>query len=47
MLARFSMEADGDGPGAAMTLDLWPGGRRLSFGRIDFHGRWIDWQPPT
>ncbi|WP_126974626.1 DUF2332 domain-containing protein [Frigidibacter oleivorans] len=47
-LARFSMEADGQGPGAALRLTLWPGdgtGRDLRMGRADFHGRWIDWQP--
>lgn len=43
-IARFAMEADGTGPGAAMTLDLWPGGERIALGRVDFHGRWIDWQ---
>ena len=47
-LARFAMEGDGgDLPGAALTLDLWPEGRRMDFGRADFHGRWIDWQPPS
>lgn len=44
-LARFAMEADGRAPGAALTLDLWPEGRRVRLGRADFHGRWIDWQP--
>lgn len=43
-LAWFRMEADGRGPGAALTLDLWPGGHRLDAGRADFHGRWIDWR---
>lgn len=45
-LARFAMEADGEGPGAGMMLDLWPGGSRIALGRVDFHGRWIDWQAP-
>lgn len=45
-LARYAMEADGAGPGAAMTLDLWPDGERLDLGRIDFHGRWVDWRGP-
>ncbi|WP_284165057.1 DUF2332 family protein [Frigidibacter sp. SD6-1] len=44
-LARLSMEADGEGPGAGLTLDLWPGGERMVLGRVDFHGRWIDWAP--
>jgi hypothetical protein len=45
-LARFSVEADGQAPGAAMMLTLWPGGTRHALGRFDFHGRWIDWQAP-
>jgi hypothetical protein len=44
-IARFGMEADGNGSGAALTLTLWPGGRIIPFGRADFHGRWVDWQP--
>jgi hypothetical protein len=37
------MEAD-DRPGsAALTLRLWPGDHRLSMGRADFHGRWVEW----
>ncbi|MEM9207337.1 MAG: DUF2332 family protein, partial [Pseudomonadota bacterium] len=47
-LAWLRVEADGVGPGAAMTLDWWPGTdnheQRL-LGRADFHGRWIDWRP--
>jgi hypothetical protein len=39
------MEADDDGPGVGLTLRLWPGDRRLSLGRADFHGRWVDWRP--
>ena len=47
-LARLGMEADASGlPGAALYLDLWPGGQRIALGRIDFHGRWIDWQAPV
>lgn len=46
-LARLGMEADRSIlPGATVTLDLWPGPRRLSMGRVDFHGRWIDWCAP-
>lgn len=42
-LARLAMEHDGDRAGAALTLEIWPGGDRLSLGRVDFHARWIDW----
>lgn len=42
-LAWFSMENDGVGPGAALTLRLWPGDLTLNMGRADFHGRWITW----
>lgn len=45
-IARISMEADGQSPGAALTLTLWPGGDSIPLGRADFHGRWVDWQPP-
>lgn len=45
-VARLSMEADGQTPGAALTLTLWPGGETMRLGRADFHGRWIDWQAP-
>jgi hypothetical protein len=46
-LAWFGMETDGQSPGAAMTLHLWPPGETLALGRIDFHGRWIDWAGPV
>ena len=46
-LARLAMEADGTTPGAALTLTLWPGGRVIALGRVDFHGRWVDWRAPT
>ncbi|MEM1237299.1 MAG: DUF2332 family protein [Pseudomonadota bacterium] len=45
-LAWGQMEPDGTGPGAALTLRLWPGDIRIPLGRMDFHGRWIDWQAP-
>lgn len=46
-LARLAMEADATGePGAAVTLDLWPEGRRIPLGRADFHGRWLKWTAP-
>ena len=45
-LARLAMEADGGGPGAGLTLQLWDGAARSwRLGRADFHGRWIDWRP--
>jgi hypothetical protein len=43
-LAFVQMENDGGEKGAALTLRLWPGDQRLSLGRVDFHGRWVDWQ---
>ncbi|GGH58141.1 hypothetical protein GVY41_14925 [Frigidibacter albus] len=46
-LARFGMEADGAAPGAGLTLTLWPGGTPQPMDRFDFHGCWIDWQPPA
>jgi len=46
-LAWLAMEADGQTPGAALTLRLWPGGATHRLGRIDYHGRWIDWQAPA
>ncbi|AJE46054.1 DUF2332 domain-containing protein [Celeribacter indicus] len=45
-LARFAVEADGKTPGAGMVLTLWPGGEVIDCGRMDFHGRWIDWRAP-
>tara|TARA_R110002051_G_scaffold141578_1_gene214807 strand:- start:48978 stop:50021 length:1044 start_codon:yes stop_codon:yes gene_type:complete len=43
-LAWFGMEPDGRGPGAAMVLRLWPGNLTINLGRVDFHGRWVQWQ---
>jgi hypothetical protein len=45
-LAWLRMEADGQEPGAALDLRLWPGDRHIPLGRIDFHGRWVDWTAP-
>ncbi len=42
-LAWLRMEGDGGAPGAAITLTLWPEGREQVIGRVDFHGRWVDW----
>ena len=44
-IAWFGMEADGETPGAGMVLRLWPGNHRFDMGRVDFHGRWVDWRP--
>ncbi len=51
-LAWFTMEPDdqkpGDQkPGAALTMRLWPGNETLVFGRVDFHGRWVEWIAPA
>ena len=44
-VARLSMEADGQrGQGAAITVTLWPSRKVIPLARVDFHGRWIDWQ---
>lgn len=45
-LAWLSLEADGQDPGAAFTLRLWPGNHTVVLGRADFHGRWVDWKAP-
>ena len=42
-LAWFGMEQDGKAEGAALTLRLWPGDKTINLGRMDFHGRWINW----
>jgi hypothetical protein len=44
-LAHLAMEHDGTGPGAALTLTLWPGPSSWSLGRADFHGRSVAWDP--
>ncbi len=46
-LARLAMEADDHGRGARLTLQVWPDGEIIPLGRIDFHGRWVDWQAPA
>ena len=46
-LARLSMEGDDrKGEGAPIELTIWPGNHKLNLGRVDFHGRWIDWNAP-
>lgn len=42
-LAFVQMENDGGTHGAALTLRLWPGDLDLHLGRVDFHGRWMEW----
>lgn len=45
-LAHLGMEADDSPRGAGLVLRLWPGGAVLPLARVDFHGRWVDWQAP-
>lgn len=46
-LARLAMEGDGLDDGAANTLQIWPKGDVLAMGRVDFHGRWLNWVAPA
>lgn len=46
-LAHLAMENDGAEPGAALTLRLWPDAQTIPLGRVDFHGRWVDWCAPA
>ncbi|WP_300513329.1 DUF2332 family protein [Aliiroseovarius sp.] len=44
-VARLAMEADDrPGQGAAITVTLWPSRKVIALGRVDFHGRWLDWR---
>ncbi len=43
-LAHISMEADGTLQSAALKARLWPHGEDRELARVDFRGRWIDWQ---
>jgi hypothetical protein len=43
-LAWLRFEADGQKPGAVLTLTLWPTGEEIYLARADFHGRWVVWQ---
>jgi PTH1 family peptidyl-tRNA hydrolase len=46
-LARLSVEGDErKGEGAPIELTIWPGARSIKLGRVDFHGRWVDWNAP-
>ncbi|MEM6696210.1 MAG: DUF2332 family protein [Pseudomonadota bacterium] len=42
-LAWLRMEADDATPGAGLSVRLWPGDETIALGRVDFHGRWLDW----
>lgn len=42
-LAHLQMESDGQPEGAAVTLQIWPGGAKYELGRGDYHGRWVKW----
>jgi hypothetical protein len=42
-LAWLRLEDDGQRPGAALTLTMWPAGREQLIARADFHGRWVNW----
>lgn len=42
-LAWLAFEADGQDPGGALTLTLWPDGKTKHLARADYHGRWVDW----
>ena len=38
---------DRKGEGAPIELTIWPGARTIKLGRVDFHGRWVDWNTPN
>jgi hypothetical protein len=47
-IAWLRLEPDGNSPGGAIILTLWPGGKPRTIGRADFHGRWINlFETPT
>ncbi|TGD45271.1 DUF2332 family protein [Pseudotabrizicola sediminis] len=43
-LCWLGMEADAAGPGAAVTLRIWPGDIAVTLGRAGFHGEWVEWR---
>lgn len=43
-LAWLGFEADGQEPGGALTLTMWPDGETKTLARADYHGRWLDWK---
>jgi hypothetical protein len=42
-LAWLAIENDG-GNGASIRLRIWPGSFNRQLGRMDFHGRWVEWR---
>jgi hypothetical protein len=42
-IARVSMEADDTPDSACIQVTFWPGGKTQTLGRVDFHGRWVNW----
>ncbi len=42
-LAWLRVETDGKPDGAPILLTIWPGNQTRSLGRMDFHGRWVQW----
>jgi len=42
-LAWLRAEPDAKKGSAAITTNLWPNGETRDLGRMDFHGRWIEW----
>ncbi len=41
--AHLSFEWDGQKPGGALRLVLWPNGDDRLLARADYHGRWVEW----
>jgi hypothetical protein len=44
-VAWLRMEADSVTHGASVSARVWPGDHNIQLGRVDFHGRWVDWLP--
>ncbi|MFQ6549681.1 DUF2332 domain-containing protein [Aestuariibius sp. 2305UL40-4] len=45
-LSWIAIETDG-GRGAGIAVRHWPGNQSFALGRMDFHGRWLSWDPPS
>ncbi|MDE2362800.1 MAG: DUF2332 family protein [Hyphomicrobiales bacterium] len=41
--AWLAMEAAPDRLGCELTLAIWPGGKRRTLARVDWHGKWAEW----
>lgn len=41
--AHLAIESDKVPGSARIDLTVWPGGRTITLGRGDFHGRWAEW----